>query len=152
MSRVQCIVFRENRILMVKHRQNNEEWWCLPGGGIEERETPEAAALRELREECRVDGHLLKLTSMVEYGREDHHHTFLVDIGDQTPALGDDPDKEKGEKILVDLAWMSFRDLSERDRAYLWTAGLLTVETFAAEMMTWDRQPTSSKNESRLVQ
>ena len=46
MSRAQCIVHRQKRILMVKHRHKEEEWWCLPGGRIEEDETPEQAALK----------------------------------------------------------------------------------------------------------
>ncbi len=34
MSRAQSIVCRGDRILMVKHRADGVEWWCLPGGGI----------------------------------------------------------------------------------------------------------------------
>jgi 8-oxo-dGTP diphosphatase len=142
MSRAQCLVVRENRILMVKHRQDGEEWWCLPGGGIEQGELPDVAAVRELREECCVEGRLLKLTSMVNYGEGDHHYTYHVEIGDQEPALGDDPDKEEGKKILAGIAWLSLDDLAERDRAYLWTAGILTIGTFAEDLLTWDREPT----------
>ena len=46
MSRAQCIVRRQKTILMVKHRHEGEEWWCVPGGRIEANETPEQAALR----------------------------------------------------------------------------------------------------------
>jgi hypothetical protein len=42
----------------------------------------------------------------------------------------------------VDVAWLSLSDLAERDRAYLWTAGLLTLAPFAAELLTWNRQPS----------
>jgi len=68
MSGARCIVLRGDKILMVKHRRGGEEWWCLPGGGIIEGETPEEAVLRELKEECRVDGHLIKRTSVADYG------------------------------------------------------------------------------------
>jgi len=135
---------------MVLHRQDGQEWWCLPGGGINDGEAPEAAALRELKEECRLEGRLLKLTSAVEYGRDDLHHTYLVDIGDQTPLLGDDPEKEEGRKILVDVAWLRLSDLAEGDRAYLWTAGLLTVEPFAREMLTWDRRPSAPPKSGKV--
>ena len=145
MSRAQCLVVRNDRILMVKHRQDGEEWWCLPGGGIEPGEAPDAAAIRELTEECCVDGRLVKLTSMVEYGKDDHHYTYLVEIGDQSPELGDDPEKEEGKKILAGLDWLSLGDLSEADRCYLWTAGLLTIAVFAAEMLSWERRPSLPK-------
>ena len=133
---------------MVKHRHNGEEWWCLPGGGIHSGEAPDVAALRELKEECGVGGRLLKLTSMVEYGPDDRHYTYLVDISDQSPVLGDDPDKKAGKKVLAGLAWLSLGDLSEADRAYLWTAGLLAVESFVSDLSTWDRAPAAPKKRS----
>ncbi|MFI5356549.1 MAG: NUDIX hydrolase [Opitutales bacterium] len=145
MSRAQCIVVRGDRVLMVKHRESQLEWWCLPGGGINPGEAPEAAALRELKEECCVTGHSPRTTSIVEFGPDDRYFTYLVQIGDQTPTLGDDPDKEEGKKVLADLAWLALGDLAEGDRAYLWTAGLLTVELFAADLQTWDRLPSKPK-------
>jgi ADP-ribose pyrophosphatase YjhB (NUDIX family) len=48
---------------MVKHRDQNTEWWCLPGGGIHEEESPSDAALRELAEECNVTGAIVRATS-----------------------------------------------------------------------------------------
>jgi len=40
LERAQCLVIRNNKILMVKHCHEGEEWWCLPGGAIEKGETP----------------------------------------------------------------------------------------------------------------
>ena len=54
-SRAQCLVIRGNKILMAKHCENEQEYWCLPGGGIEPDELPSEAALRELQEECNRD-------------------------------------------------------------------------------------------------
>ena len=126
---------------MVKHRQAGEEWWCLPGGGIEPDEQPADAALRELGEECLVAGTLLRPTSVVHYGPDDRHHTYLVDIGTQTPRLGDDPDKPAGAKVLAGIGWLSLDELAERDRAYLWTAGLLAIAPFATDLEAWAKQP-----------
>ena len=150
MSRAQCIVVRGNRLLMVKHRHAGEEWWCLPGGGIQPDEAPEAAALRELKEECCVAGRVLKPTSTIEFRPDDRYFSFLVDIGDQSPRLGDDPDKKVGKKVLADLAWLAFNDLSEADRADLWTAGLLAVEPFASDLVTWDRTPAAPKKKRNI--
>lgn len=141
MSRAQCIVIKGDRILMVKHRQDGEDWWCLPGGGILHGEAPAVAAIRELSEECCVEGMLIRSTSVVTYGAEDHHYTYLVEIGDQAPSLGDDPDKEPGKKVLADLAWLSLEELSEVDRVYLWTAGLLSIPEFGREVLSWPRIP-----------
>ncbi|NOK62932.1 MAG: NUDIX hydrolase [Chloroflexi bacterium AL-W] len=92
MPRVQAIVVRDNRVLMVKYQQDGQEWWCLPGGGQEPDETSAQGALRELLEECNVNGVVGSLPYHVCYGPEDETYSFLVDIGEQTPALGHDPD------------------------------------------------------------
>ena len=133
MSRAQCIVHRRKKILMVNHRHEGETWWCLPGGRIEADETPEQAALRELWEECRVQGTVIRPTSVVTFAPDDLYYTYLIEIGTQAVSLGSDPEV-KGNQILVDVAWICLNDLTARDRVFLWTAGLLTIPEFSQEI------------------
>ena len=37
-------------------------FYSIPGGGIEDGETPEQTAIRELKEECGLDGVIIKKT------------------------------------------------------------------------------------------
>ena len=137
MPRVQTIVRRDDRILMVKHRWDGREWWCLPGGALEGGESPAEGALRELSEECNVHGELIRQTSHVVYGPDDETYSFLVEIGDQQPSLGRDPDVEAGQEVLVDVQWLRLREIPERDRTFLWAAGLLGVADFVSEVESW---------------
>lgn len=43
----------EGRVLLVRHGYGRSDLWMLPGGGVGRRETPAAAAARELMEEVR---------------------------------------------------------------------------------------------------
>ena len=54
-SRVLCV--SQNQVLLVQHRDpvTNEIYWLLPGGAIESGETPEEAAVREVKEETGID-------------------------------------------------------------------------------------------------
>jgi 8-oxo-dGTP pyrophosphatase MutT (NUDIX family) len=124
---------------MGKHRHEGTEWWCLPGGGQEAGETPQEGALRELSEECNVDGVLVRQTSHVSYGPGNEAYSFLVDIGDQHPVLGHDPEVAEGKQALalVDVQWLRLSEIPERDRAFLWAAGLLGVGDFLAEVERW---------------
>lgn len=142
MPRVQAIVVRDGQVLMVKHRQpeDGEEWWCLPGGGQEAGETAAEGAVRELKEECNVDGTVIRQTSHLCYGPDDETISFLVEIADQTPSLGHDPEVAPGRTVLVDMQWLRLRDLSERDRVFIWAAGLLGVKGFLAEARQWGRR------------
>ncbi|MFC1947771.1 NUDIX hydrolase [Chloroflexota bacterium] len=149
MARAQCIIHRDNMLLMAKHRMDGEEWWCLPGGGIEYGETPSEAALRELQEECSVKGRIIAEVSHIKYPIESESYTYLIDIEDSEPKIGDDIDLIG--QYLVDIAWMRLKDIPERDRAFLWWSGLISIPTFFSEMQQWgdDKSyPNSPRNES----
>ena len=66
--------------------------------------------------------------------------TFLVEIGDQTPRINT-PAKAQGmDPCLIDVRWMSLAEIPERDRAFLWAAGLLGVGTFWPEVSRWGEE------------
>jgi len=136
-TRVQAIVIRSRRILMAKHRVESAEYRCLPGGGLEEDETLEEGVLRELKEEANVDGRVLRLTANLIEASGVESFTYLVDIGDQEPSLGHDPEVDSETPILVDLQWLSLDEIPERDRAFLWQAGLMTVPGFIEQVEGW---------------
>lgn len=122
---------------MVQHQHKGKSWWCLPGGAIEEGETPEQAALRELREECHLDGRILRETSRCYHTAGETSYTFLVDIGHQTPKRGFDPELQQHDQVLIAIRWMALSEIPERDRAFLWEAGLLTVVEFSNQVAGW---------------
>jgi 8-oxo-dGTP pyrophosphatase MutT (NUDIX family) len=140
-GRAQCLVIRDNKILMVKHKHEGREWYCTPGGGIEKGETPEQAAIRELREECNVSGIIVKKTSeyVDPYDDNNFFYTFHVDIGNQNPSLGYDPEIIENP-ILVEVRWMALNEISEMDRVFLWAAGLLSIVQFEKEVELWNRE------------
>ncbi|MCG3179680.1 MAG: RNA pyrophosphohydrolase [Phycisphaerae bacterium] len=137
MPRVQTIVYRNGRVLLVRHRAAGKEHWCLPGGAQLAGECPEAGALRELAEECNVQGVVVRQTSHVAGALGDETLTFLVDIGEQEPTLGRDPELADDEAVLTDLAWLALDEIAERDRVYLWAAGALGVGDFLKDVQTW---------------
>lgn len=58
---------KEPQVLLITARRNPRNW-IFPKGHIEKRETPEAAALRETREEAGIVGKLLRPAGVLEYG------------------------------------------------------------------------------------
>jgi len=137
--RLQALVVRDGRILMAKISQDGQEWWCLPGGGWEAGETQEAGTLRELQEECCVHGQIVRKTSHWMESQDNETVTFLVDIGDQEPHLGTDPEAVQWgvPQALVDICWLRLDEITERDRAFLWAAGLLGVGEYWKEVESW---------------
>ena len=67
------------KILLVSSSKHSE-FWIIPGGGVEDNEKPEDTALREVREEAGVHGHLGRLLGVFEVTR-------LPMSSSQLPAL-----------------------------------------------------------------
>ena len=49
--------------------------------------------------------------------------------------MGSDPDKE--HQVLTEVRWMALHEICERDRAFLWAAGLAGIEQFYDELTSW---------------
>ena len=133
-----CVVVRDDKILMVKHRQSGKEYYTLPGGGIEKGESPEQTAIRELQEECNVRGTIINKISEYPIPEGTILYTFYMDIGDQVPKLGHDPELSENGQILIEVRWLTLAEICERDRAFLWASGLLCIPQFAEELLSWD--------------
>lgn len=129
---------RGKKILMVRHERESNGFYTLPGGGIEKGETPERAAVRELWEECHVTGTIVKKLSEYSFplGNDVAIYTFHVDIGKQTPLLGPNLSEEE-KKVLREVRWMSLDEICERDRAFLWAAGLASIRDYYDELTRW---------------
>jgi hypothetical protein len=62
--------------------------------------------------------------------------SFHVSIGEQEPRLGYDPEVA-GTPILQGVGWYALDEICERDRVFLWAAGLFQIEGFSNELDTW---------------
>lgn len=123
---------QEGRILMIQTLRRGRFVRELPGGGIEKGETAEQAAIRELKEECGVDGTVIRPLNTICCKDGSVESVFLVSVPDgQEAVTGTDPEIPDGkEQRIKDTGWMRLDELSERDRAFLWSCGLMEVEGF----------------------
>ena len=140
-NRSVVFVIRNKKILVEKLNYPSEgkaDFYSIPGGGIEEGKTPEQAAIRELKEECGLDGTIVrKLSELYNHNRTEY--AFEVKVpDDQEPVTGYDPEEAGNENPpLKEVLWMSLDELSEKDRAFLWGYGLIEIEGFYEEVKSW---------------
>lgn len=138
-NRSMAMVLRGRKILMIETFRFNRYIFELPGGGIEEGETPEEAAVRELKEECGLDGTVIRPLNTLHCKNGSIEYVFLVDVPkNQEAIVGIDPEvPESGVQAIKNVCWKELQELSEKDRAFLWSYGLMDVGDFFDELLSW---------------
>lgn len=99
--------------LIARHDRRGRLVWSLPKGHVEPGETPEAAAIREVREETGIDGRVLAPLGTIDFwfvveDRRVHktvHHFLLEAFGGE---LCDD------DIEVVEVAWVPLAEVHDR--------------------------------------
>jgi 8-oxo-dGTP pyrophosphatase MutT (NUDIX family) len=106
--RAQALVVQNSRVLFGYGKGIH----YFIGGTVEEGETVEEAAIRELREEANVNGTILFRLSQEVFPNT---VTFLVDIQQQVTRLGYDPEEIETDPLKKQLAGIEFIPLDRLD-------------------------------------
>jgi len=96
--RVSGFIEINGRVLLVKHRKGEHNYWLLPGGGVSEGESLEEALIRELEEELSLPrehisvGDVVMIVDSISQERHVINITFEVKVREE--IIGELIDKE----------------------------------------------------------
>jgi len=105
-------ILNDDKILMVCHKTPSRTYWTFPGGGVNENETFEQAAIREVKEETGLD---VKIASLLfeeeyEFGKS---YCYLAELMNENTELTLDflPQEESiFGTMLHSAAWHLIKD------------------------------------------
>ncbi|NMJ77156.1 NUDIX domain-containing protein [Nanohaloarchaea archaeon] len=103
------ILIREGELLLL-HRED-ERHWEMPGGKVEEEESPTQAAVREASEEISVEVELEKPFYTGEFQKDGKlyiWHAYLASA---------DEEPEMTEDVFDDMKWFTAEELDEAELA-----------------------------------
>lgn len=128
-DRAAAFIIKDKKILMVKVFYDNHYFWTLPGGGIENGETPEQACIRELKEETGIDGEIVRPLTIQFRTNGGKEYSFLCKMKDENQVAinGYDPDEPEGIGVQ-ETAWKTYEELSEIDKQFLCGFGYIDAK------------------------
>ena len=85
--RAGTILIKGNEVLLMYRKTKEEEYFCFPGGAVEEGETIEKAAIRELMEETSINAKINKLLYHQIYDNDMEQYFCLCDYISGEPKL-----------------------------------------------------------------
>ncbi len=103
----------EGKILLLHRYQNSLEQWEVPGGKVNDSESPDFAALREVKEEIGINAKIIKLlgaNSFLQKEKMYHYFWFLADICDEQPVIVE-PDQHDQLRYF---SWEELKNTQEK--------------------------------------
>jgi 8-oxo-dGTP pyrophosphatase MutT (NUDIX family) len=121
--RAGIVLLQGDRVALIERHRAGLDYYVFPGGGVDEGETPERAAVREAMEELGIDVAIKQKIAEIQLGHKSRQIYFLVEqtagefgtgAGEEyTDADPDDPD----EGIYIPI-WMPIAELPLHQNVY----------------------------------
>ena len=121
--RAGIILIQDHKVALIERHRAGLDYFVFPGGGVEEGESPEQAAIREAMEELGVEIVLRQKVAEVKVGQDSRHVYFLVEqIGGEFGAgVGEEytaSDPHSPEEGIYIPIWLPIDELPHHQNVY----------------------------------
>jgi 8-oxo-dGTP pyrophosphatase MutT (NUDIX family) len=114
--RAGIVLIQENKVALIERHRAGLHYFVFPGGGVDEGETPEKAAIREAMEELGIEVAIKQRVAEVQLGQKSRQIYFLVNRigGEFGSGIGEeytDSDPQDPEEGIYFPVWMPIEEL-----------------------------------------
>ena len=121
--RAGIVLIKENKVALIERHRAGLDYFVFPGGGVDEGETPEQAAIRETREELGIEVVIKQKVAEITLGPKSRQIYFLVEhvsgeFGTGTGEEFTDSDPNDPDEGIYVPIWMPIDELPRRANIY----------------------------------
>lgn len=121
--RAGIVLIKENKVALIERHRAGLDYYVFPGGGVDEGETPEQAAIRETMEELGIEVKIKQKVAEIQLGQKSRQVYFLVEhvsgeFGTGTGEEFTDSDPNDPDEGIYVPIWMPIDALSLRSNVY----------------------------------
>ena len=114
-DRGSVIIIEDEKVLLIKRIRENLIYFVFPGGGIENRETPEESAKREALEELGLKVKIKECISKVEFNGTQYFFRAQIVSGVLGTGSGDEYTEKNMDRGKYFPLWIDIKSLSSID-------------------------------------
>jgi len=150
-TRAGIVLIQGDKVALIERHRAGLDYYVFPGGGVDEGETPEQAAVRETMEELGVEVSIKQKVAEILIGQKSKQVYFLVDqvggeFGSGTGEEYTDADpNDPGEGIYIPI-WMPIDALPMHEKIYPVELAALVVRSHTAG---WTNVPLYATEEPK---
>ncbi len=121
-TRAGIVLIEDGKLALIERHRAGLDYYVFPGGGVDEGETPEQAAVREAKEELGVDVAVRQKVAEIHFDLSTQIY-FLVErvggeFGTGTGEEFTDADPNSPEEGIYIPIWMPLDELPRRENVY----------------------------------
>ncbi len=121
--RAGIVLIEGEKVALIERHRAGLHYFVFPGGGVDEGESPEQAAVRETMEELGVEVVIQRKVAEVQLGKRSRQIYFLVEqtggkFGTGTGEEFTDADPDHPQRGIYIPIWMPIDELSQHTNIY----------------------------------
>jgi len=141
-TRAGIVLIEDNKVALIERHRAGLDYFVFPGGGVDEDETPEQAAIREAMEELGVEVAIKRKVAVIHFDQSTQIY-FLVErvSGEFGSGVGEeytDADADNPQEGIYIPIWMPVEELPSHENVFPVDLAKLVVKSKTGE---WSREP-----------
>ena len=141
--RAGIVLIQDNKVALIERHRAGLDYFVFPGGGVDEAETPEQAAVREAMEELGIEVAIRQKVAEIQVGSKSRQIYYLVEqingeFGSGNGEEYTDADPDSSEEGVYIPIWMPIDELGLRQNIYPADLAKMVIR---AVKEGWAREP-----------